>query len=36
VKPDVFSFSSSSMEYLDPWMMYNIEWKISEKIYEEN
>jgi hypothetical protein len=36
VKPDVFSFESSTMEYLDPWMMYNLEWKITEKIYEEN
>jgi hypothetical protein len=36
VKPDEFSFEHSTMEYLDPWVLYNVEWDISETIYEEN
>jgi hypothetical protein len=36
VTPDVFSFEHSTMRYLDPWVLYNVEWKITSKIYEEN
>lgn len=36
VNPDVFSFEDSTMQYLDPWVMYSVDWQVTETVYEEN
>ena len=34
ITPEAFSFESSSMEYLNPWVNYNIAWDQEKPIFE--
>jgi hypothetical protein len=36
LKPTTFNFDTSSMMYYNPWVMYNVDWNITEEIYELN
>ena len=34
--PTTFSFEHSTVKYYNPWIMYNLDWGVSDLIYEDN